>query len=94
SGARPNNMAVAVARGIEIQIPAAELFDLVEEKRRIEKEIEKARLDVGRFESKLADKNFVERAPKEIVEKEKLRLTEYKEKLAKLETALLSLRGP
>ncbi len=92
---KPERTAVAVAGDIEIYVPMQQLFDVGAERERIGKEITKTRQDVASFEGKLANKNFVDRAPKEIVEKERARLQEHKERLQKLESALnsLSLEG-
>lgn len=89
---RPKNCAVAVSDKLEIFVPFQELFDSEQERGRIEKEIARAKEDVARFESKLSNRNFVERAPKEVVEKERLRLAEFKEKLGKLNEALWNLK--
>ncbi len=90
---KPENTAVAVASHVEIFVPFEQLFNIEEERGRLEKEIAGAKENVARFESKLANKNFVERAPKEVVEKEKLRLAEFKEKLGKLNEALWNLKN-
>jgi valyl-tRNA synthetase len=57
---------------------------LTKQKEKLEKEIEK-------LEKKLANKNFVERAPKEVVDKNRNELNEFKEKLQKIEEELRKL---
>ena len=90
---KPPQCAVAVAGDIEIFIPFGQLFDIEAEKQRMEKEIAKAKQDIANFETRLSNKNFVERAPKEIVEKERSRLQEHKERLHKLEAAFEQLQS-
>lgn len=91
SSEKPEKSALAVSGRVEIFVPLKDLFDLDAEKGRIQKEMEKIRQDIGRFELKLANKNFVEHAPKEVVEKERLRLAEHQDKLGKLKNALEQL---
>ncbi|MDO8527183.1 MAG: valine--tRNA ligase, partial [Deltaproteobacteria bacterium] len=85
----PDQCALAVAGDVEIYVPSRELFDVEAEKMRVEKEIAKTRQDLQSVEKTLANKNFVERAPKEVVEKERNRLEGLREKLVKLESVSL-----
>ena len=57
---------------------------LSQQKTKLEKEIEK-------LDKKLSNKNFVERAPKEVVEKNQNELNELKDKLSKIEEELRKL---
>ncbi|OGQ04432.1 MAG: valine--tRNA ligase [Deltaproteobacteria bacterium RIFCSPLOWO2_12_FULL_44_12] len=88
----PSQCAVAVVDDLEVFVPFQQLFDITQERARMEKEIAKARQELSAFEGKLANKNFVERAPKEVVEKEKLRFKEHQERLNKLQSALEQLK--
>ncbi|MDP2600185.1 MAG: valine--tRNA ligase [Deltaproteobacteria bacterium] len=92
SAEKPSQCAVAVSDDIEIFVPVSQLFDVAAEKLRMEKEIAKAKQDIVNFEAKLSNKNFIERAPKEIVEKERSRLQEHKDRLVKLQSALEQLK--
>jgi len=85
---RPEKAAVAVAAGMEIFLPLAGLIDLAEEERRLRKEIEKTRGEWDRLERKLANPQFVERAPGEVVAKERSRAEEMRESLSKLQASL------
>ena len=87
----PEKTAVAVSGDIEIYVPFQQLFDINAERSRIQKEIGKTEQDIVSFQRKLANENFVARAPKEVVAKEQLRLQEYQEKLGKLKNALTQL---
>ncbi len=85
---RPEKAAVAVAAGMEIFLPLAGLIDLAEEERRLRKEIEKTRGEWDRLERKLANPQFVEKAPGEVVAKERSRAEEMRESLTKLQASL------
>ncbi len=65
--------ASAVLSDCEIYVPLEGLIDVDKEKERLEKEIEKAKADLARISAKLANKNFVDKAPAEVIEKEKTR---------------------
>jgi len=67
-------------------IPLAGLIDKAAECARLQKNIDKLEQDGARLGAKLGNENFVARAPKEVVDKEK-------EKLADNESALASLRA-
>jgi len=58
---------------------------------RLTKQKEKLNKDIEKLEKKLSNKNFVERAPKEVVEKNQNELNEFKEKLSKIEDELRKL---
>jgi valyl-tRNA synthetase len=67
-------------------IPLAGLIDKAAEQARLQKNIDKLEQDTARINAKLGNENFVARAPKEVVDKER-------EKLADAESALASLRA-
>ena len=67
-------------------IPLAGLIDKAAEQARLQKNIDRLEQDTGRINAKLGNENFVARAPKEVVDKER-------EKLADAESALASLRA-
>jgi valyl-tRNA synthetase len=72
----PPPAATALVGELEILIPLAGLIDTGTELKRLDREIQKMRKDLERLQDKLANPNYVERAPTEIVEKERLRAQE------------------
>lgn len=70
--------------GIEIYLPLSELMDLNKEKARIEEEIKAKENFLKQVTNKLQNKNFVARAPKEIVDKERKKMRETMETIGKL----------
>ena len=51
-----------------------DFIDLEREKRRLESELEIQRSEINKFEKKLANKNFLAKAPESVVEAERERL--------------------
>ena len=60
---------------------------------RLNKQKQKLQKEVEKLEKKLQNKNFIERAPKEVVEKNQAELNENKEKLQKIEEELRKLNA-
>ena len=81
---KPTNSATVISNGIEFYIPLSGLVDLEKEKKRMKKrlqEIEKLLISIS---GKLSNQNFLDRAPEEVISREKNNqsmLTEEKEKL-------------
>jgi valyl-tRNA synthetase len=67
-------------------------LDVNAERDRLKKEIAKLSKDIELFSKKLSNKNFVEKAPKEVVEKDTAKLEEFKVKRDKLDLSLKQLR--
>jgi valyl-tRNA synthetase len=84
--------AVAVGAGFELRVHLAGVLDLAAEGARVEKEIAKVDQDLAGIERKLANPDFVQKAPPEVVEKDRARADELREKRGKLEAhrAMLS----
>jgi valyl-tRNA synthetase len=77
--------ATALVGEMKILIPMAGLIDKAAESARLAKELERLARDRSRAEAKLANPNFMDKAPPEIVEKERARLAEFQTAIAKLE---------
>jgi valyl-tRNA synthetase len=85
---KPRNAATAVIKGAEVYVPLEGIIDLTQERDRLMKEIAKLSKDIEVFSKKLSNKNFVDKAPKEVVEKDTAKLEEFKVKREKLEQSL------
>jgi valyl-tRNA synthetase len=68
-------------------LPVAGVIDLDEERRRLDKELAKAVAELERFDQKLANPKFLERAPSEVVEEQRSRRAEVEQTRQKLEAA-------
>ncbi len=91
SEAKPGSVATAVIAGAEVYVPLEGLLDLTQERDRLQKEIAKISKDIEVFSKKLSNKNFVDKAPKEVVEKDTAKLEEFRVKREKLEQSLTML---
>jgi valyl-tRNA synthetase len=92
SGERPKGSAAAVVQGAEVLVPLLGVIDLDAERKRLEKEVGKLQKDREACEKRLGNPSFVERAPADVVAKERERVAELDEKLHKLEASLVRLR--
>lgn len=68
-----------------IQIPLGELVDISVEVERLNKELETTKKEIARAEKMLSNQGFVQKAPKELIENEKKKLADYKEKAEKIQ---------
>ncbi|HOA32737.1 MAG TPA: class I tRNA ligase family protein, partial [Clostridia bacterium] len=75
----PENSATAVVPGIEIFIPLEELIDYEKEIERLENELKHLQDELDRVNKKLANENFVKKAPENIVEEERKKKEKYTE---------------
>ncbi len=85
---RPRNSAMAVIGGAELYVDLAGVVDLAAERQRLEKEITRATGSVLFLKGKLARPEFAQRAPAEIVARERERLIEQEALRAKLVASL------
>ncbi|GIL15566.1 MAG: valine--tRNA ligase [Chloroflexota bacterium] len=89
---KPENAYAAILdSGIQIYLPLAGMLDLEKEKKRITAELDKARADAERTESKL-NSDFSTKAPEAVVNKERERLHATRERIAKLEEQLEGIK--
>jgi valyl-tRNA synthetase len=91
SPAKPKFASSAVVNGSEIFVPLEGLIDLGAERGRLEKEIARLQQAIESISRKLGTASFVERAPKEVVEREREKLTSFKMSVEKLQGNLSQL---
>jgi len=93
---RPQASAAAVVEKAEVFLGLAGILNIAEEKRRLQKELDKLDKDKVFFEKKLADQKFLQNAPPEIVDKERQKqagLLEKQEKLRRNLTIITQMDG-
>jgi len=90
---KPRYAATAVVDGWELFVPLEDLIDLEQERARLTKERERLENLLQRTEAKLQNTNFVERAPAEVVERERQKARDYRSALEKLNNHLQMLGG-
>jgi len=86
-----SDSAVSLAGDLRLLIPLAGLVDIAEELARLEKQLEREKKGLMGTERKLANERFVANAPAEVVDKERLRLTEHKAKVEELSAQIAKL---
>jgi len=77
--------AIALVGELKILIPMAGLIDKVAELARLKKEIQKIKNDLPRVEGKLSNPTFIDKAPPEVIDKEKAKLADLRSNLNNLE---------
>ena len=86
----PAQTVTAVVPGAELYLPLSDLVDLEEERKRVARQLDETRLQIGRQEGKLNNEAFVSKAPEAVVQKERDKLAD----LEKMEKSLdQRLRG-
>ncbi len=80
---RPSYSASAVVNSTEIYVPLKDIIDIDIERKRITKEIERLEKASFSIEKKLLNEQFLSKAPKEVVEKEKDKLESFNQTLEK-----------
>jgi valyl-tRNA synthetase len=80
--------AQAVAAGCTLEVPLEGLIDTQAEKARLQRELDKVLREVEGLERKLSNTSFLERAPAEVVDEIRHRLSDYQDQGSKLRSAL------
>ncbi len=91
SGEKPKLASSAIVNGTEIYVPLEGLIDVEVERARLQKEIARLAASVENIQKKLANPNFVDRAPREVVQKEQEKLSNFEASLEKLRRNLEQL---
>jgi valyl-tRNA synthetase len=84
---KPKDAVALVVGVVEIYLPLAGMVDIAEEKTRLEKELKEAESHIARLEKLLAG-DFANKAPAALVQKEREKLTAYKETAEKMRAQL------
>jgi valyl-tRNA synthetase len=90
---KPPLSASAVIPAGEIYIPLEGLIDLESERARLEKELQKQRQYLERIKKKLANTDFLDRAPSEVIDAEKEKQELAEKSIGRLNKNLESLAG-
>ena len=92
SVAAPDKAMTAVVTGAELYLPLSGLIDVGQEIERLEKELRRLEAEVERVERKLANEQFLAKAPQAVVEEERAKHRDYVEKRDKVLARLAALR--
>lgn len=88
---KPEKSLASVLDGAQIYLPVGELLDVEKEMQRLRNDLAKLEKDIEKSKAKLANEKFVERAPAEVIEKEKNTLADNEAKAARMKANLASL---
>ncbi|MEE4013827.1 valine--tRNA ligase [Roseibium sp. FZY0029] len=89
--AAPAGAAQIIVGEATVCLPLAGVIDLAAEKARLQKEAGKLEGEISKIEKKLSNPAFVAKAPDDVVDGEREKVAESKEKLEKVQTALSRL---
>ena len=85
--------ATSLVGEMKLLIPMAGLIDKDAELARLSKEIDRLNKDLVRSENKLADRNYIERAPSHVVAREQQRVSDMTSSLEKLNEQLSRIQA-
>ncbi|MFW6279134.1 MAG: valine--tRNA ligase [Bacillota bacterium] len=89
---KPDKVSTAIVNEVEVILPLEGMVDLEKEIQRTEKEIKEVKSEIQRARGKLNNDGFVNQAPEHLVEAEKEKLKEYRDKKEKLIARLEELK--
>lgn len=89
----PREAIQIVVRGDTALIPLAGVIDIAAEAARLRKEADRLNADVTKIDAKLANEDFLARAPEEVVDEQRERREEAQARLARIAEALTRLGG-
>jgi valyl-tRNA synthetase len=89
----PEKAMTAIVTGAELYLPLAGLIDIEQEIARLEKELAVLNEEVARVEKKLANPNYVAKAPSHVVEQERAKGQDYRNKRDKVLARIEELRA-
>ena len=88
---RKKGMVEVITHAARVFMPLAELVDMAEEKKRLEKELGQRKNELAGLEARLGNPNFVGKAPAQVVEGQRARAEELNSLIIKLEESLASM---
>lgn len=80
----PPGSALIPSKAFEAYIPLSGVIDTGKEKTRLEKEISELSAQVERMRARLSDANFIQKAPPEVIQEQKIRFVDMEAKLERL----------
>jgi len=89
----PKGAAVIAFADTTAALPLAGIIDMAAERARLKREIEKAAADISKIDAKLANPQFIAKAPEEVVEEQRERKAELVALSERLTVALKRLEG-
>jgi valyl-tRNA synthetase len=91
--AAPKGTAALLIDDTEAALPLEGFIDMAAEQARLEKEIEKAELEIKKIDGKLSNPNFVNKAPEAVVEENRERRVDFEAQITRFSAALARLKA-
>lgn len=88
---RPPQSATAVVSGMEIYVPLAGLINIENEYNRLTKEVTRLQGQIRSVNAKMSNKDFLEKAPDSVIERERTKLETFTNNMEKLQLNLNAL---
>jgi len=88
---KPEGSSIGANEECEVYIPLHGVVDKQKEIERLTKEYNKIKIDYDKTNSKLNNETFLQKAPKDVIEKEKNKLKEFESVMKKIEENLKML---
>ena len=82
-----------VIQGLEVNLPGEGVIDVEKEVKRLEKDLDKLNKDLSKTSGKLTSSNFLEKAPPEVINKEKSKQQEFEYQINKISEILEKLKS-
>ena len=90
-GASREESLVSVLKEAEVIIPMSSMFDLEAEKGRLQKEIDQSQAEMDRLKARLENQEFLAKAPKIVIDKERQKLYTITDRLERLREQISKL---
>jgi valyl-tRNA synthetase len=87
----PDGSVQIVLDDATVALPLADVIDFAQEAKRLETEIGKLAKDIGKIDAKLANEQFISKAPAEVIAEQKTRRADAQERTNRLAKALANL---
>jgi valyl-tRNA synthetase len=91
AGAKADTVRLVVADGVDVDLPLADLVDVVKERKRLEKRRKALEKDFAGLEKRLGAPGFADKAPPAVVQKTEAEFADLKGQLAEVGLALKAL---
>ncbi|MFC3798347.1 valine--tRNA ligase [Cohnella sp. GCM10012308] len=91
--AAPEKAMTAIVTGVELYLPIAGLIDIGQEIARLTKELASLNAEVDRVEKKLANEGYIAKAPANVVEQERAKGADYRDKRDKVLARIEELKN-
>jgi len=85
------NVVTGIVNKVEIFIPVLGIIDIEKEFNRLDKQVKELKEEIKNLENKLSKKDFLEKAPKEVIAKNKEKLSQLKTNLKLYQLALKNI---